>query len=72
MTALKPTMNLMALLKAGATIEIDPGLRFFYHKNIIIQRLMKPGRNWKWIHTAEYPLTKAGLEQAVEYINLPF
>ena len=69
MTTLKATMNLMALLKAGCKIAITDRVKFFRRDNrIVVQRPI----NGFWFDAIDFPLTKDGLAQCVEYINLPF
>lgn len=69
MTPLKPTMNLMALLKAGAIIELTSiPLRIYVAKReLIVQREI----TGVWVTERRYPLTKAGLEQALETMSEP-
>lgn len=68
MTTIKPTMNLMALLKAGATIEADK-TRLRYNRGMITVYLFHDDGNWRICQN--FQGNKEGLEQAVEYINLP-
>ena len=70
MTTLKPTMNLMALLKAGATVEFENVKFRISRKMILIYRRGDEGSDWKFI--GQFDATKANLERAIEYINLPF
>jgi len=69
MTTLKPTMNLMALLKAGAVIELpDTQIRALREDGrIVVNRRMYAS----WVNCADFPINKVGLEEAVDYINLP-
>jgi hypothetical protein len=73
MTALTSNMSLLALLKAGATIELEqPPVRFFRDKNYIqVQRFVPLSKKHDWVNVGDFSLTKASLEQCLEYVNLP-
>lgn len=69
MITLIPTMNLMALLKAGAVIELpDKRIRIFKENGcIVVERKLYAS----WVNCADFPVTKVGLVEAISYVNLP-
>lgn len=69
MTTLSPTMSLLALVKSGVKLS-SPDLRLFRaDKSIVIERHFD---NIGWDFENKFPLTGAGLKQAIDYFNLPF
>lgn len=70
MTTLKATMNLMALLKAGATIEMN-GSKFLLSRGMIYVYRRDAQAHSGWRLATSFQGDKAGLEQAIEYVNLP-
>lgn len=69
-TTLTPTMNFMALLKAGVVIELpDRRIRILKENGRIVVNRKEYAC---WVNRADFPVTKVGLKEAVSYINLPF
>lgn len=69
MTILSPQMSLLALVKSGVKLS-SPDLRLYRKgKSIVIERYFD---NIGWDFEQEFPLTGAGLKQAIDYFNLPF
>lgn len=70
MTTLSPTMSLLALVKTGIILE-SPSLRLYkVNKTIVIERYIATIGGWDF--EQEFPMTGAGLKQAIDYFNIPF
>lgn len=74
MPTLTPNMSILALLKAGCVITVQQGNKRFYRDGqyIAVQRFVPLSKKYDWVNAGEFPLTGAGLKEAIDYINLPF
>lgn len=74
MTTLSPSMSLLALVKTGIKLDsLDRNLRLYKaDHDIVIERFILVDGQGRWELEKEFPLTGAGLKQAIDYFNLPF